>query len=71
MQRESSSINFTTQAEVRSQAESRRTEEISGLIRALFDGWTTRLRGHKPVILSTVQYAWIDAGARNRPTRQD
>jgi hypothetical protein len=44
MQREFRTIDFTTQAEVRAQAESRRTEEVAALLKALFAWWTPRLR---------------------------
>ncbi|SHN81335.1 hypothetical protein [Bradyrhizobium erythrophlei] len=44
MQRELPTINFTSEAEVRSKAESRRTEEVANLLKDFFAGWTPRLR---------------------------
>lgn len=44
MQRELPTINFTGEAEVRSKAESRRTEEVAGLLKAVFAWLTPRPR---------------------------
>lgn len=66
MQRELPAINFTSQAEVRTQAEYRRTEEIAGLLRGFFGRWTTKFRGRKPIIFNATQYARMNAGAGNR-----
>jgi hypothetical protein len=66
MQRELPAINFRSQAEVRSEAEYRRTEEITGLLRGLFGRWTTKLRSRKPIVFSASQYAQISARAGNR-----
>ncbi|HZR74197.1 hypothetical protein [Bradyrhizobium sp.] len=57
MQRELPLIHFTTQAEVRSQAEYRRTEELAELLKVFFVRWTAKLRGRKPIVLGTAQYA--------------
>lgn len=70
MQRELPLIHFTTQAEVRSQAEYRRSEELAGLLKALFVRWTAKLRGRRPVIFGTAQYAQMPAGVRGLPPRQ-
>ena len=40
MQRELPSIDFANEAEVRSKAESRRTEEVAGLLKDFFVWWT-------------------------------
>jgi hypothetical protein len=44
MQRELPTIDFTSEAEVRSKAESRRTEEVANLLKDFFAGWTPGLR---------------------------
>jgi len=44
MQRELPTIDFKSEAEVRSTAESRRTEEVAGLLKAFFAWWTPRPR---------------------------
>jgi hypothetical protein len=44
MQRELPTIDFKSEAEVRSTADSRRTEEVAGLLKALFAWWTPRLQ---------------------------
>lgn len=48
MQRELPTIDFKSEAEVRSKAESRRTEEVAGLLKALFAWWTPRPRQWTP-----------------------
>jgi hypothetical protein len=55
MQRELPTIDFTSEAEVRSKAESRRTEEVTGLLRAFFAGWTPRLHPSGRPLLVAVQ----------------
>jgi hypothetical protein len=54
MQRDLPSIDFKTQAEVRLQAESRRTEEVAGLLRDLFSGWRARIRQFERPIFHAV-----------------
>ena len=44
MQRELPTIDFTGEAEVRSKAEYRRTEEVTNLLKDFFAWWTPRLR---------------------------
>jgi hypothetical protein len=44
MQRELPTIDFTSEAEVRSRAESRRTEEVANLLKDFFAGWTPKQR---------------------------
>jgi hypothetical protein len=44
MQHELPTIDFTSEAEVRSRAESRRTEEVANLLTDFFAWWTPRLR---------------------------
>jgi len=66
MQRELPAINFTTQAEVRSQAEYRRSEEIGGLLSGFFGRWTAKFHSRKPVNFSAINYAQLPAGAGNR-----
>jgi hypothetical protein len=62
MQRELPTIDFKSEAEVRAKAESRRTEEVAGLLKAFFAWWTPRPRQWTPglhqsgrPILETVQ----------------
>ena len=47
MQRELPTINFTSEAEVRCKAESRRTAEVTTLLKDFFAWWTPRLRQWK------------------------
>lgn len=70
MQRELPLIHFTTQAEVRSQAEYRRGEELAELLKAFFGRWTAKRRGSRPAIFGTVQYAQMPAGVRGLPPGQ-
>ena len=63
MQRELPIIDFTSEAEVRSKAESRRTEEVSDLLKAFFAGWTLKLRRSGHPILEAVQQAHRPAAA--------
>jgi hypothetical protein len=44
MQRELPIIDFASEADVRSRAESRRTEEVAGLLKAFFAWWMPRPR---------------------------
>ena len=44
MRRELQTIDFASEAEVRSKAESRRTEEVANLLKDFFAWWTPRLR---------------------------
>jgi hypothetical protein len=67
MQRELPLIHFATQAEVRSQAEYRRSEELAELLTAFFGRWTAKLRGRRPVIFGAANYAQMPAGARALP----
>lgn len=62
MQHELPLIDFTTQAEVRSQAEYRRSEELAELLKAFFARWTAKFRGRKPVVLGAARY--VQAGNR-------
>jgi hypothetical protein len=48
MQRELPTIDFTGEAEVRSKAEYRRTEEVTNLLKDFFAWWTPRLRQWTP-----------------------
>ena len=57
MQPELLPIAFVSEAEVRSNAESRRTEEISGLLRSVFQGWAARFRQSEPLIFSAVSHS--------------
>ena len=70
MQRELPLIHFTAQAEVRSQAEYRRSEELAELLKASFVRWTAKLRGRRPVVFGTVRYAQMPAGVRGLPPAQ-
>jgi hypothetical protein len=64
MQRELPVIDFSTQAEVRAQAEHRRAQEIAGLIKPFFDRWTARFHRKQP-IFNAARYLQA-AGAGNR-----
>ena len=57
MQHQLPTIDFTSEAEVRSQAEHRRTEEVAGLLKTFFAGWKPRLRQSTRPILEAVQQA--------------
>ena len=59
MQHEFPTIDFECQAEVRSRAEHRRTEEIAGLLRTVFAELVTRFR-RKPTVVGAVQYALVE-----------
>ena len=66
MQRELPTINFTTQAEVRSEAEHRRTEEIMELLRPILKRWIAGFHHRRHTIFNAVQYVHVSAGAGNR-----
>jgi hypothetical protein len=57
MQRELPTIDFSTQAEVRLEAERRRTEEVSGLLRSWFGDWLAKFRQFERPVLPTVQHS--------------
>jgi len=57
MQRELPVIDFSTQAEVRLEAEHRRTEEVSGLLRGWFGEWLAKLRQFARPVLQAVQHS--------------
>ena len=57
MQHQLPAIDFRSEAEVRSQAEHRRTEEVAGLLKAFFASWTPRLRQSGRRSLDAVQQA--------------
>lgn len=65
MQRELPTIDFTSEAEVRSKAESRRTEEVAGLLKAFFAWWRPRLRQSGRPVFGT---ALTPAGHRRKMT---
>ena len=69
MQRELPVIDFTSQSEVRAKAEQRRTEELSGLLKLLFEGWTARFQ-RKQSVFDAVRYASAGAGNRTVPSGQ-
>jgi hypothetical protein len=58
------SIDFKSQAEVRSQAELRRTEEITGLLKLFFGRWSAKVH-RKPAIFNAVRYAQMSAAVGN------
>ena len=62
MQSEFPSIDFADQAEVRLKAEHRRTEEITGLLRALYQHWAASFRQSKPSIFAAVSHSPARAG---------
>jgi hypothetical protein len=57
MQRELPIIDFSTQAEVRLDAEHRRTEEVSGLLRSWFGEWLARFRQFERPVLQGVAHS--------------
>jgi hypothetical protein len=57
MQRELPTIDFSTHAEVRLEAEHRRTEEVSGLLRNWFGEWLTKFRQLERPVLQAVQHS--------------
>lgn len=63
MQREFPTIDFATEAEVRSKAECRRTEEVTELLKDAFDGWTVRLPGLARPIFEALQPSHRPASA--------
>ncbi len=69
MQHELPSIDFSTQAEVRLEAESRRTEEVSSLLRDLFGQWLARFRQFERPVLQTVQRSPQPAAGGNQLPR--
>jgi hypothetical protein len=70
MQRELPTIDFTSEAEVRSKAEFRRTEEVASLLKDFFASWTptprrwtSRLHQSGRPILEAVREAHRPAAA--------
>ena len=55
MQRELPTIDFSTQAEVRQEAERRRTEEVSGLLKSWFGDWLAKFRQFERPVLQAVR----------------
>jgi hypothetical protein len=66
MQREMPHIDFSTQAEVRLEAECRRTEEVSGLLRDLFGWWSAKLRRFERPVLQAVHRSGQPVTGGNR-----
>jgi hypothetical protein len=66
MQHQLPTIDFKSEAEVRSQAEHRRTEEVAELLKAFFASWTPRLRQSARPILEGVQQAHRPVAAGRR-----
>jgi hypothetical protein len=64
MQHQLPAIDFTSQAEVRSQAEHRRTEEITGLLKLFFGRWGARFRLKQPTF-NEVRYAQMSTAVGN------
>ena len=71
MQREFPPIDFSTQAEVRLEAEHRRTEEVSGLLRDLFGEWLAKFRRFERPVLQIVRHSRQSAAGGNRFARFD
>ena len=73
MQRELPTIDFTSEAEVRSKAECRRTEEVTGLLKAFFARWRPRRRqltpglrqSGRPIFEAVRQTPWPVATGRS------
>jgi len=63
MRREFPSIDFATQAEVRLEAEHRRTEEVAGLLRSLFVEWLAKFRQIERAVLRSVLHSHRTAKA--------
>ena len=55
MQHELPTINFVAEAEVRSKAEHRRTEEIIELLRPILNRWAAKFHRRKLAILDAAQ----------------
>jgi hypothetical protein len=66
MQRELFPIDFSTQAEVRLDAEHRRTEEVSGLLRNWFGEGLARFRQLARPVLQTVAHSRQSVASENR-----
>jgi hypothetical protein len=63
MQRELPTIDFSTQAEVRLEAERRRTEEVPGLLRSWFGDWLAKFRQFERPVLQAVPHSHRTAKA--------
>jgi hypothetical protein len=63
MQREFPAIDFATQAEVRSKAEARRSEEITGLLKLFFDRWAAKFDRFERPIFEAVRHSHRPATA--------
>ena len=63
MQPELHVIDFANQAEVRSKAEYRRTEEMTALLKTLFNGWMARLRRWERPVFDAVSPSRASATA--------
>ncbi len=70
MQRELPTIDFKSQAEVRTNAEHRRAEELAALLRPVLARWSAMFQRRNATIFSTVQYVHVPAGTTNRKARQ-
>jgi hypothetical protein len=66
MQRELPKIDFTSQAEVRTNAEHRRAEELSALMRPVLARWSALFQRRKTRAFSPVQFVQMSAGVTNR-----
>jgi hypothetical protein len=66
MQRELSPIDFSTQAEVRLNAEHRRTEEVAGLLKSWFSEWLAKFRQFERPVLRSVQPSRQPVAGGNR-----
>jgi hypothetical protein len=57
MQREFPTVDFANQAEVRSKAEARRSEELTGLLKLSFDRWAAKFNRFEPRIFDAVRHS--------------
>ena len=71
MQHELPTIDFSTQAEVRLEAEARRTEEVSSFLRDLFGQWRAKLRQFERPVLQAVPHSHQPVTGGNQLPRFD
>jgi hypothetical protein len=69
MQRESPTLDFKSEGEVRAKAESRRTEEAAGLLKAFFAWWTPGPRQWASRLPQSAQPIFGAVQISHRPVR--
>ena len=65
MQRESTSIDFPSQADVWPKAQRQRTEEFAGFLKLMFRGWVASFH-RRSTMARAVRYAPVSALAAKR-----